>query len=262
MTGPAFFHENDDGLIVGNDAARGPWDADACHAGPVTAVIARAFEGAVADKQLVRITVTFQRPIPMTGFRVAATVEREGRVATSASAALTDGEGRVCAAASSLHLATGDAAGLPTATLPAPDIREAVPGGFPIEEVAHDLPFFNSGIEVAYPPGESAGPGPKTVWMRTIPIVAGATPSPFESLCPLADCGNGISRNTGLDEAYFVNPDLTVACFRLPESDWLASSALSFWEPHGIGLSQAQLFDTRGPVGYALQTLVVRRLEK
>jgi hypothetical protein len=33
---------------------------------------------------------------------------------------------------------------------------------------------------------------------------------------------------------------------------------VSFWEPNGIGMSQATLFDTRGPVGAALQTLIVR----
>ncbi len=59
-----------------------------------------------------------------------------------------------------------------------------------------------------------------------------------------------------------MNPDLTINVFRLPQSDWLASSALSFWEPSGVGLSQAQLFDTKGPIGFALQSLIIRPLEK
>ena len=94
--------------------------------------------------------------------------------------------------------------------------------------------------------------------MRTLPIVDGEAPSPFQSLCPLADCGNGISRNSTFAEATFVNPDLTIAVFRLPESEWLAASARSFWEPTGVGLSQAQLYDTKGAIGFALQTLIVK----
>jgi len=123
------------------------------------------------------------------------------------------------------------------------------------------LPFFSSGIEVAYPPGETSDPGPTSIWMRTLPIVEGEKPSPFESLCPLADCGNGISRNSTFAVASFVNPDLTITVFRLPESEWLASQAVSFWEPTGIGMSQAQLYDEKGAVGFALQMLIVKPTE-
>lgn len=259
MSDPAFFRDVD-GLIVGNDAARGPWSADACHAGPVTAVIARSLEHCVPDKQLVRITVTFQRPIPMAGFRIAASLEGAGRTGATARAALTGDDDKTCAAAEGLFLATGDAGGLPTPVLPGPDFSAAERGDFPVQRAVHGLPFFNSGIEVAYPPGESSEPGPTTMWMRTIPIIEGETSSPFERLCPLADCGNGISRNTNFDEASFVNPDLTVAVFRLPASDWLASESISFWESNGIGLSQSQLYDTEGAIAYALQTLVVRSM--
>jgi hypothetical protein len=94
--------------------------------------------------------------------------------------------------------------------------------------------------------------------MRTPVIVEGEQSSPFQSSCPIADCGNGISRNSELTDNSFINTDLTVTVFRSPESDWLASRAVSFWEPTGIGMSQATLFDTRGPVGAALQTLIVR----
>lgn len=256
-SGSAAFFRIEGDLHVGNDAARGPWSADACHAGPVTAVIARALEHRVADKQLVRLTVNFRRSVPMAGFRLEAEVEREGRTTTSAIATLSCPNGRICAVASSLHLAAHDYGELPTASLPQPVFGEAAAGGFPVEKAVHGLPFFSSGIEVAYPPEESGSPGPTTLWMRTVPIVESETPSPFESLCPLADCGNGISRNAEFDAATFVNPDITIVAFRLPTSEWLASKAISFWEPTGIGLSQAQLFDTRGALGYALQTLVV-----
>ncbi|MDH3585873.1 MAG: thioesterase family protein [Gammaproteobacteria bacterium] len=252
------FFRLDGELVVGHDAARGPWSADACHAGPVTAVLARALEQALPGKQLARVTVTFQRPVPMAGFRVEATPERDGRNVAIAQAKLMASDGKICARASGLFIAAADHGALPTSSLPGPDFAEAAAGPFPVERAVHGLPFFSSGIEVAYPPGETPDPGPTTIWMRTLPIVDGERPSPFQALCPLADCGNGVSRNSTFAEATFVNPDLTIGIFRLPESEWLASAARSFWEPTGIGLSQAQLYDTEGAIGFALQMLIVQ----
>ena len=252
----AFFRRDGD-FYIGNDAARGPWAADACHAGPVTAVLVRALEYALPEKQLVRITVNFRRPIPITGFSVSADIDRDGRSTATATAQLNSVNGRVCAVATALYVVANEFGAMPSALIPVPDFAHATPGSFPLENARHGLPFFRSGIEVMYPPGESNDPGPTTLWMRTVPIVEGETPSPYERLCPLADCGNGISRNVDFGAATFVNPDITIVVFRLPGSEWLGSSAMSFWEPTGIGLSQAQLYDTSGPVGYVLQTLVV-----
>lgn len=257
VTDKAFFHRDGD-WIVANDACRGPWSVDACHAGPVTGAMARAVEQAVPGKQLVRLTLSFQRPIPMAGFRIAAKLEREGRAATTASAELSDRSGRICALASSLHLTAYPPVEFPTQSIPHPVFADARKGKFPVQNPLHDLPFFGFGIEAAYPPGETGEPGPTTMWMRTMPLLEDEQPSPFQTLCPIADCGNGISRNAEFAVASFVNADLTVLAYRLPESEWIASSAISFWEPNGIGMSQATLFDTRGALGIALQTLIIR----
>ncbi len=252
------FFRRDGQWFIGTDAARGPWSADACHAGPVTGVIARACEQAAPLKQLTRLTVTFLRPLPMSGFRVDAELEREGLNVATVAASMTDADGRQCASATSLHLVAQRFDALPTATVPHPSFEEATSGQFPVEKAIHDLPFFGNGIDIAYPPGESGAPGPTTMWMRALPMLEDEKPSPFQSLCPLADCGNGISRNCDFNTATFVNPDLTVVAYRLPESDWLASEAISFWEPSGIGMSHATLYDTRGALGIALQSLIIR----
>jgi len=257
----SFFSVGDTELFIGNDAARGPWSADACHAGPVTGLIVRALEQTVTDKQLVRITTDYVRPIPMSGFRINAQLTREGRAASTCSAILTGKNGKTCATATSLHLVRSAFDGLPTPRIESPSRADSTPGIFAVEKAHHDLPFFGNGIDVAYPPGESNAPGPTTLWMKTPPLLSNETPSPFQSICPLADCGNGISRNSELTDASFVNPDLTIVLHRLPESLWLASSAISHWEPTGIGLSQATLFDEKGPVGSALQTLLIQPVD-
>ena len=256
----AFFSIRDDDWFVGNDGARGPWSADACHAGPVTGLIVRALERAIPDKQLVRVTADYARPIPVSGFRIATKTTRSGRSAAAATATLTDAEGRVCATATSLHLVRSGLGSLPTTDVVGPSIQDATPGKFAVEHAHHELPFFRDSIDVAYPPGQDNSPGPTTLWMKTPPLLDNEIPTPFQRICPLADCGNGTSRNAELTDLTFVNPDLTIVLHRLPESEWLASSAVSFWEPTGIGLSRATLFDEQGPVGYALQTLLIQPL--
>ena len=258
MSERAFFSIDADERFVGNDGARGPWSADACHAGPVTGLLVRALERAVQEKQLVRITTDYVRPIPMSGFRIETGIVRNGRAVAAGIATLIDADDRICATATSLHIVRSDFESLPTTTIDTPSRRDAAPGEFVVESAHHDKPFFRDWIEVAYPPGESNEPGPTTIWMKAPPLLANEQPSPFQSICALADCGNGTSRNANLDALTFVNPDLTIVLHRLPESGWHASSAISFWEPSGIGLSQATLFDEKGPVGVASQTLLIQ----
>ena len=95
--------------------------------------------------------------------------------------------------------------------------------------------------------------------MNTDPLLPGEDPSPFQRICPLADCGNAFSRHAGGDEIAFVNPDLTIALHRDPVGDWLGSRAVAQWQPDGIGLADALLFDDEGIVGKAMQTMILRR---
>ena len=253
----AFFFRDGD-WFVGNDPARGPWSADSCHAGPATAVIAGASEALVPERQLVRLTVNYVRPVPMEGFRIEAVPDGSGRTAASTTVTAYDRGGKRLATARCLHLAVSEIGKPPTASSPAPRLEEASAGRFPVRQALHDLPFFGSEIEVAYPPGEDNEPGPTTIWMRTPPIVDGETPSPFQTACPLSDCANGFARNAEFVDVSCVNPDLTVLLHRLPESEWLASKGISFWEPTGIGSTAATLYDERGAIGAALQSLVIR----
>lgn len=257
----AFFSIDENGWFVGNDGARGPWDADACHAGPVAGLLARATEAAVANKQLVRLTANFVRPIPMGGFRIEIEVTRDGRTATTVAAVLVDRDGKTVATASSLHLIVDNIEQIPEHVAPPPPRKGSQPGVFALQEAAHGMPFFSQAIDIEYPPGENHHPGPTTAWMRAPPLLSDETPSPFQRVCPLADCGNGLSRVMEVDEVSFINPDLTIVLHRLPESIWLASRTESRWERTGIGLAHAVLFDENGSIGIALQSLILRPLQ-
>lgn len=248
------------------DYARGPWSPDALHGGPTAAVLARALERAVPTIRLARITVDLLRPVPMAGFAIATEVVRPGRQIAATRATLCTADGAVHAIANGLHLATvaepvrdGTADNAGTAL---PRLAESHPGEFPLREYGHDMTMFHDSVRMRYPAGEGPAPGATWCWMRTIPIVAGELPSPFQRLCPLADCGNAFSRHgdVGTGELGFINPDLTIAAHRDPHGDWIGMHASSQWQPHGVGLATTRLYDDHGPVGTGVQTLLLRRL--
>ncbi len=253
----SFFSTDDGEWFVPNDPARGPWDVDSCHAGPPTGLLARALERLLPDSRLVRLTVDLTRPVPMAGFRIEASVTRAGRAVQRSEAVLVDADGRERARAAGLHVVDRDVGALPSVDLPVPVFEESVPGPFVFERSLHGLPAFMSGVELRYPPGETNEPGPTTVWMRSLPLLPDEEMTPFQRICPLADCGNAIGRNADPDTVGFVNPDLTLVLHREPVGEWLGSSSISFWEPTGIGLADALLFDTEGVVGRACQTLLL-----
>ena len=256
---PPFFSQTSDGVFAGNPPARGPWSVDHCHAGPVAGLVARAIEQAIGpEKAFMRLTLDLLRPIPMAGIKVVAEVVRDGRTAATAKAHVLDGEGRVCVSATSMHLARAEIGPVPTAPGAAPQRGEARMGGFPMPAGFGGAPCFPNFVEVAYPPGETPEPGPTTLWMRTPPLLAGERPSPMQAICPLADCGNAISRNAEFGGVTFLNSDLTIYMHREPEGGWLGSRAASHWRRTGIGVSEAVIFDQQGPVAAALQTLLLR----
>ena len=139
-----------------------------------------------------------------------------------------------------------------------PRLADAEPGEFPIGPSRHGLPGFRDAVEVRYPEGEDHHPGATTVWMRTVPLLPDEEPSPFQRICPLADCGNAFSRHAEPDRVQFVNTDLVIALHRDPVGEWLGSNVASTWHPDGVGLADALLFDDEGAVGRALQTLLLR----
>jgi hypothetical protein len=244
--------------IVPTDLCRGPWDPDACHAGPPTGMLARAAERLVPGQRLARITVDLIRPIPHAGFRVTADITRAGRTVSTTALVIVDGDGRVAATARGLHMAPQPTAALPTTTADTPRLADARPGEFAIRRGVHDLPMFAEAVEMRYPAGEDHEPGPTTAWMRTVPLLPGEDVSGFARICPLADCGNAISRNAEPGGVAFLNTDLTLLLHREPVGEWFGTQSVSRWEPDGFGMSDSLLFDDRGPVGRALQTLIVR----
>ncbi len=254
----SYFHQREDGAFVGNDPARGPWSAEHCHAGPASGLIVRAAETEVGpEKMLTRLTVDLLRPLPLAGLRVAAETTRHTKTLATTRVTVHDLDDTLCATATTMHVVRRDLGDVANVKTPPLRFEDAVEGPFPIGELRHELLGFAHYSDIRYGAGDKHGVGPKTVWMRTPNLLEGEVQSPIQSLCALGDCGNGISWNAPTAEMGFMNTDLTINIHREPTSDWLASQSISHWQPSGIGMSQSVLHDRRGPIGTALQTIVL-----
>ncbi len=239
-----------------SEFARGPWSADAQHAGPPAALLAGALEAAAADHfQLVRMSVEILRPVPMSLLYIEGDVLRGGKRLCVTEARL-EAEGTPIARATGVHhrVTRLEVPEQPSAVHSLPDQPD---GLLPIPNLADDdVTWFGHAVRARYEaPGDGPGPGPHVIWLKlAIDLVAGEATSPWQWTVPLTDCTNGVSW-WDLGGVAFPNSDLTVALHRLPADRWIRLDAHSSWGSTGTGLADAHLSDRHGSIGRALQSL-------
>ena len=275
----AFYEPAGDGF-VSTDLTRGPWDPSSQHAGPPSALIARAIERCpglgkdAGDRHVARITLEILRPVPIAALRCEAEVVRPGRRVDMVDAILRDagGEPLIRARAWRMLLREVDLPdGLTSTDEAAPARRAGRPGGGsgqpePPDGIPATDDFFPTGHDVGYHTameyrfvtGSFLEPGPATTWLRMrVPLVAGESPTPLQRVLAAADSGNGISSALDYREYVFINVDLTVHLHRPPAGEWVCLDSITVPEPTGVGMTDTMLFDERGPIGRAAQSLLV-----
>ena len=263
---PEAFYEPDGDGFVATEATRGPWDPEAQHASPPAALIGRAIErlggGRMGDgdgppAQVGRITYEIVRSVPIGRVRVSAEVVRPGRRVELVEALLADDGGTELIRARGWRLRTDEVdferpRGFPDAP-PGPDGLEPKP----FFETGSDVGYHTS-MEYGFAEGAFQEPGPATAWLRMdVGLVAGERPTPLQRLLAAADTGNGISAALDWRKYLFINVDLTVHIHRLPEGEWICLDAVTLPERTGIGMADTRLFDERGALGRAVQTLLI-----
>ena len=90
-----------------------------------------------------------------------------------------------------------------------------------------------------------------------MPVVAGEELSPLQRVLVVADSGNGVCATLDYRRFLFINVDLTVHLHRHPAGEWVCLDAVTTPERDGVGLADTTLSDEQGPLGRALQTLLV-----
>ncbi len=237
------------------ELTRGPWDPNAQHAGPPSALLGRAIELCEPRERMRvgRVTVEILAPIPIAPLTVSAAVVRPGRSVEMVEASLAGPDGEVMRAR---------AWRLATTEISADWEQDEPPPG---PEDASALEFFATGesvgwhtaMEIVFARGKFLEPGPATVWMRPrVALVEGEEFTPLQRVMVAADGGNGVSAPLDWSGFIFINTDLTVHLLRPPVGEWICLDSVTHVD--GIGMTDTALWDESGRIGRAAQTLLVR----
>jgi len=247
--------------FVPTDLARGPWTPEAQHGGAPAALLARLverFEGGEA-MFVARLTIELLRPVPIAPLAARTQLARPGRKVQLVAASLLSEDTEVVRA-TGLRIRKAEIpmpADLAHVAPPGPDHGE--PSVSPWAETIEYRAFHNHGVEHRFVGGSFMRPGPATDWIRLrVPLVDGEENSPLCRVAAAADFGNGVSWVLNRSDGYrFVNPDLTIYLHRLPVGEWVCLDAVTTVQPHGLGVTESALFDEHGPIGRAVQSLIV-----
>ena len=205
--------------------------------------------------QLVRLTVELLRPVPMRPLLASATVTRPGKKVQIVEAAV---------AVDGVEVARARALRIRTAPVDVP-VQTPDPASPPLPQNVTRPPAnsarrtaFAEVVDLRFVHGGWDELGPVTMWTRlTVPVVAGEEPTPMQRTAAAADFGNGVSRIVDFDTHVFINPDLTVALSRVPVGEWIGFDVVSRLSEEGYGQAESLIFDPIGPVGRAVQSLLV-----
>jgi hypothetical protein len=237
------------------------WAPTMQHGAPPSALLLRALERVAArsDVRVTRVVVELLGPVPITDIVVKSWVERPGKnielVAAELWATTATGVERAVARGTAWRMTTEDTA----AVTHAADQRLA-----PLSDASlHSWggrwkSGYLDNIEVQAL-GDVAADGPGLVWARpTTALILGEAMTPLERLFSIADIANGVGASLDLDQWTFLNTDLTVHVFRIPEGEWVGVAAETSVGPDGVAMSAGVLHDEHGPVGRIAQTVLVR----
>ena len=238
-----------------SEFTRGPWDPNAQHAGPPSALLGRAIELCEPREgmRVGRVTVEILAPVPIAPLTVSASVVRPGRSVEMLEASLSGPDGEVMRARG-WRLAVSE--------ITADWEREEPPPG---RGDATALEFFATGervgwhtaMEIVFARGAFLEAGPATVWMRPrVALIEGEEITSLQRVLVAADGGNGVSAPVDWSRFIFINTDLSVHLLRPPEGEWVCLDAVTHVD--GTGLTDTALWDERGRIGRAAQTLLVR----
>jgi hypothetical protein len=254
-----FYARDGDGFAA-TEFTRGPWDPEAQHAGPPSALLAREVELCEPREgmQVTRITVEILRPVPLAKLECSARVVRGGRSVELVEGELREAGGQELMRARAWRIRSEDVGLEEVDRRPfdsaGPEEGEDRPFPIPVEGTRG----YWSGMDYRFVRGAFKEPGPALVWMRMrVPLVDGEEPSPLVRVMAAADSGNGVSAALDWRRWLFINTDLTVHLHRLPRGEWVGLDSETVLEPHGIGMADTVLGDERGAIGRALQSLLV-----
>lgn len=243
----------------------GPWDPQAQHGGAPAALLVHIAETAMADPawQLSRLTLELIKPVPVAPLTVEQQLQQSGRSTARLTCDVYAGD--VLVARAHALMVRGEAFAPPAAIpgwspeqlLPLPDDCQE---SLQIPGMKKNLSFYHAAMDHRMAQGDASGPGPAATWFRlTVPLVEGQPTSPAMRAAAAADFGSGVSWVLSAEHYLFSNADLSLHLHRAPQGEWIGLLAETHIDAGGIGTAFSRLYDSKGLVGVAAQTLVLRQ---
>jgi hypothetical protein len=194
-------------------------------------------------------------PVPIADLTVRSWVERPGRSVQLTGAELSAG-GRAVARAWAWWMARTDTTAVVDGL---PDRLPPVEHGSPIIWPEGWEPGYLNAMEWLSIKGGFGQIGPATLWGRQLVLtVDDEQPTGIQRLMAVADSGNGASGRLDLRSWLFINTELTVHLWRVPDGEWIGLDADTAIGPAGVGLATSTMHDSTGPIGRGAQALLVR----
>jgi hypothetical protein len=253
-----FYERLDESRFRATELTEGPWSREQQHGGPPSALLAGVIESTDAqeDSAVVRIALDFLTAVPVGEVEARAEVVRNGRNVQLLTGELSAG-GRVCLRASAWRLRVRELG----AEAAAPESPPALPEGEPDEFIKRF--GYGRATEWRFVSGRFDAPGPAVAWCRfERPVVEGEPVTGLQRVLVPVDAASGISAAVSWDEFTFPNVDLTVHLHRAPATEWVCVDARTVIGPESIGLTHTRIYDERGFVGVAAQTLFAARARR
>jgi hypothetical protein len=249
------FYSLDGSTVLPSELTRGPWDPNSQHAGPPSALLGRAIERCEPrdGMRVGRLTIEILAPVPIAPLTLSAGVVRPGRTVEMLEASLSGPDGEVMRARG-WRLAAGEIKAGWEQEQPPPGPASAAPREF---FATGERVGWHTAMEIVFARGAFLEPGPATAWMRArVALVEGEEITPLQRVLVAADGGNGVSAPLDWSRFIFINTDLSLHLLRPPEGEWVCLDAVT--RVDGTGLTDTALWDERGRIGRAAQTLLVR----
>ncbi len=259
MNDAALFVRDGDGYLAA-PVADGPWAVGALHGGAPAALLAHLLAAELdgSGLRLARLTCEFLRPTPRGPLRPRIDVVRPGRRMTLLDASLAGPDGAEVTRARALLLAPSAVdAGEPADGPPFPGPEDGEPSDWEGERPM----FATDAMEVRFVEGRFLTTGPATAWFRLRPQLLADEPTrPLDRVAAAADFGNGIASLLSWREHTFINPDLTLYVEREPVDEWVALRSRMRVAAGSVAVAESDLYDRRGRIGRATQSLLVSRV--
>jgi hypothetical protein len=211
----------------------------------------------VETMHVARITVELLRPVPLEPLSLAVRMVRPGRKVQLVEATLSTDAHDVARALAlrirRIDLPIPDGLPMDTETVGPPERGKSLA----MTKNFYDG-FHNRAVEHRFVRGTFREAGGSTDWIRlTVPLIEGEATSPLCRVAAVADFGNGISGVLPPERFTYINPDLTISLHRYPRDEWVCLDARTRVERNGVGMAESRLFDRDGPIGRAVQCLIL-----